>query len=70
MIQGRVLYRMGWPSPLATVPGALLGATLVQYLDSRWFTLLFALFLLALAGLLLGGTRSSAARTGSRLRRS
>lgn len=55
MIQGRVLYRMGVAFAAATVPGALLGATLVQYLDSRWFTLLFALFLLALAGLLLKG---------------
>ena len=55
MIQGRVLYRMGVAFAVATVPGALLGATLVQYLDSRRFTLLFALFLLALAGLLLRG---------------
>jgi len=55
MIQGRVLYRMGVAFAVATIPGALLGATLVQYLNSRWFTLLFALFLLALAGLLLKG---------------
>jgi uncharacterized membrane protein YfcA len=52
MIQGRVLYRMGLAFAVATIPGALLGATLVQYLGSRWFTLLFALFLLGLAGLL------------------
>jgi len=52
MIQGRVLYRMGTAFAAATIPGALLGATLVQHLGSRWFTLLFALFLLALAGLL------------------
>jgi uncharacterized membrane protein YfcA len=52
MIQRRVLYRMGVVFAVATIPGALLGATLVQYLGSRWFTLLFALFLLALAGLL------------------
>jgi uncharacterized protein len=52
MIQGRVLYRMGLAFAIATIPGALLGATLVQYLGSRWFTLLFALFLLAMAGLL------------------
>jgi hypothetical protein len=55
MIQGRVLYRMGVAFAVATIPGALLGATLVQYLDSRRFTLLFALFLLALAVLLLRG---------------
>ena len=52
MIQGRVLYRMGLFFAVATIPGALLGATLVQYLGSRWFTLLFALFLLGLAVLL------------------
>jgi len=52
MIQGRVLYRMGVAFAVATIPGALLGATFVQYLGSRWFTFLFALFLLALAGLL------------------
>ncbi len=55
MIQGRVLYRMGIAFAVATVPGALIGATLVQHLNSRWFTLLFALFLLAMAGLLLRG---------------
>jgi len=52
MIQRRVLYRMGVAFAVATIPGALLGATLVQYLGSRWFTLLFSLFLLSLAGLL------------------
>jgi uncharacterized membrane protein YfcA len=63
MIQRRVLYRMGVAFAVATIPGALLGATLVQYLGSRWFTLLFALFLLALAGLLhKGQTVGGAAR--------
>jgi uncharacterized membrane protein YfcA len=63
MIQRRVLYRMGVAFAVATIPGALLGATLVQYLGSRWFTLLFALFLLALAGLLhKGQTLGGAAR--------
>ncbi|MBK5095999.1 MAG: sulfite exporter TauE/SafE family protein [Deltaproteobacteria bacterium] len=52
MIQRRVLYRMGMAFAVATIPGALLGATLVQYLGSRWFTLFFALFLLVLAGFL------------------
>jgi len=55
MVQGRVLYRMGTAFAVATVPGALLGATLIQYLGSRWFTLLFACFLLALALLLYKG---------------
>lgn len=63
MIQRRVLYRMGVAFAVATIPGALLGATLVQYLGSRWFTLLFALFLLALAGFLhKGHTVGGAAR--------
>ena len=55
MIQGRVLYRMGLAFAVATIPGAFLGATLVQYLGSRWFTLLFALFLLALSFFLYEG---------------
>jgi uncharacterized membrane protein YfcA len=42
---------------VATIPGALLGARLVQHLGSRRFTLLFALFLFALAALLLKGRR-------------
>jgi len=36
MVQGRVLYRMGLAFAAATIPGALVGALLVQYLDSRW----------------------------------
>lgn len=55
MIQRRVLYRMGVAFAVATIPGALLGATLVQYLGSRWFTLLLAFFLLLLAGFLFRG---------------
>ena len=55
MIQGRVLYRMAVAFALATIPGALLGASLVQHLGSRWFTLLFSLFLLSLAGILYTG---------------
>jgi uncharacterized membrane protein YfcA len=35
MIQRRVLYRMGVAFAVATIPGALLGATLVQYLGTR-----------------------------------
>jgi uncharacterized membrane protein YfcA len=52
MLQGRVLYRMGVTFAVATIPGALLGALLVQHLGSRWFTLLFGGFLLALAVIL------------------
>jgi uncharacterized membrane protein YfcA len=55
MVQGRVLYRMGLLFAVATIPGALIGATLVQYLSSEWFSLLFALFLLCLAGFLYKG---------------
>ncbi len=61
MVQGRVLYRMGVAFAVATIPGALLGATLVQYLGSRWFTLLFALFLLFLSVLLHKGRTISGA---------
>jgi hypothetical protein len=49
MAQGRVLYRMGVAFASATIPGALLGAWLVQYLDPRWFSVLFGGFLLCIA---------------------
>ncbi len=52
MIQGRVLYRMGLAFAIATIPGALLGALLVQHLDSRWFSMLFGAFLLLIAAFL------------------
>jgi len=55
MIQGRVLYRMGAAFAVATIPGALIGATLVQYIGSQWFIFLFAVFLLLLSVLLLKG---------------
>jgi len=66
MAQGRVLYRMGTAFAAATIPGALLGAWLVQYLNSKWFSVLFGLFLLFIAAFLLRGQqllfRRSAAR--------
>jgi uncharacterized membrane protein YfcA len=52
MIQRRVLYKMGLAFAAATIPGALTGALLVQYLDSRWFSILFGVFLLLIAGFL------------------
>ena len=55
MIQKRILYRMGVAFAAATIPGALIGAMLIQYLGSRWFVLLFAVFLLLLSALLLKG---------------
>jgi uncharacterized membrane protein YfcA len=57
MVQGRVLYRMGAAFAAATIPGALLGAWLVQFLGSRLFTLLFGLFLLLIALVLYQGKR-------------
>ena len=66
MAQRRVLYRMGTAFAAATIPGALLGAWLVQYLNSKWFSVLFGLFLLFIAAFLLRGQqllfRRSAAR--------
>ena len=52
MVQGRVLYRMGLAFAIATIPGALIGALLVQYLDSRWFSVLFGALLLLIAAFL------------------
>jgi len=37
MVQRRVLYQMGIAFAIATIPGALVGALLVQYLESHWF---------------------------------
>ncbi len=55
VVQGRVLFRMGVAFALATVPGALLGAVLIQYFNARWFTAVFGLFLLCLAFVLYRG---------------
>jgi hypothetical protein len=55
MAQRRVLYRMGTAFAAATIPGALLGAWLVQYLNSKWFSVLFGLFLLCISAFLLRG---------------
>jgi uncharacterized membrane protein YfcA len=55
MAQRRVLYRMGTAFAAATIPGALLGVWLVQYLNSKWFSVLFGLFLLFIATFLLRG---------------
>ena len=57
MRQGRVLYRMGLAFAAATIPGALAGAWLVQFLGSRWFTILFSLLLLLVAAFLHQGHR-------------
>ncbi len=64
MRQRRVLYAMGVAFAVATIPGALLGAWLVQYLSSDLFSVLFGglLFLVALflyrgQEFLLGGRR-------------
>lgn len=57
MVQGRVLYRMGLAFAAATIPGALAGAWLVQFLGSRWFTILFSLLLLLVAAFLHQGHR-------------
>ena len=55
MAQRRVLYRMGTAFAAATIPGALLCAWLVQYLNSKWFSVLFGLFLLFISAFLLRG---------------
>jgi uncharacterized membrane protein YfcA len=57
MAQRRVLYAMGLAFAAATIPGALLGAWLVQYLKSQWFSVLFGGFLLCIAVFLHRGQR-------------
>lgn len=49
MLQHRVLYAMGVAFAAATIPGALLGAWLVQSLGSTWFSVLFGGFLMVIA---------------------
>jgi len=55
MAQRRVLYTMGTAFAAATIPGALLGVWLVQYLNSDWFSVLFGVFLLLIAAFLFCG---------------
>lgn len=55
MIQRRILYRMGVAFAVATIPGAMIGAALVQYIGSQWFILLFAVFLLFISAFLFKG---------------
>ena len=62
MVQRRVLYFMGLAFAAATIPGALLGAWMVQYLDSRWFSVLFGGFLLCIAAFLHRGQQLFFAR--------
>ena len=57
MFQRRVLYKMGVAFAAATIPGAIAGVFLVQYLDSKWFSALFGGFLLLLAAFLHRGQR-------------
>lgn len=52
MVQRRVLYTMGLAFAVATIPGALVGARLVQYLNSRWFSMLLGVFLLLISAFL------------------
>jgi uncharacterized membrane protein YfcA len=52
MLQRRILYFMGLTFAAATIPGALLGARMVQSLNSRWFSVLFGGFLLCVAAFL------------------
>ncbi len=57
MVQRRVLYAMGTAFAAATIPGALAGAWMVQYLGSQWFSVLFGAFLLFIAAFLYRGQR-------------
>ena len=57
MVQRRVLYKMGVAFAASTIPGALLGAWILQYLNLEWFTIFFGLLLLFVAAFLLRGQR-------------
>jgi uncharacterized protein len=66
MVQRRVLYTMGVAFAAATIPGALLGVWLVQYLDSKWFSVLFGVFLLCIAAFLHRGQQLLVRRSAVR----
>ncbi len=57
MVQRRVLYKLGVAFAASTIPGVLIGAWLVQYLDLEWFSFLFGVFLLFVAAFLGRGQR-------------
>jgi hypothetical protein len=65
MVQRRVLYAMGTAFAAATIPGALAGAWMVQYLGSQWFSVLFGAFLLFIAAFLYRGQRFLSASLAS-----
>jgi uncharacterized membrane protein YfcA len=50
---GRIHYRAGIMFALATVPGAIIGAKVVDFIDPRTFAIIMALFLLAIAAFLI-----------------
>jgi hypothetical protein len=62
MVQGRVMYPMGLAFAGATIPGAFLGAWLVDHLSSQWFGVLFGGFLLCIAAFLHRGQQVFFAR--------
>jgi uncharacterized membrane protein YfcA len=66
MLQRRVLYTMGSAFAAATIPGAFLGAWLVEHLSSQWFSVLFGGFLFCIAVFLHRGERLFLARRTSR----
>jgi len=49
----RVDYRSGIPFAIATLPGSVLGAILTQFVSRQVFDIVFAILLIALAGLLI-----------------
>jgi hypothetical protein len=50
---GRIHYRAGIMFALATVPGAIIGAKVVDFIDPKTFAIMMAVFLLALAAFLI-----------------
>lgn len=50
--QGKVDFRTGWRFALATVPGAIVGVYLQTFFSGRFFSALFGLLLLVIAGFL------------------
>lgn len=47
--QRRIDYKAGWVWALFSFPGSILGASIVNYIDRRLFSILFALLLLAIS---------------------
>jgi uncharacterized membrane protein YfcA len=63
VMQRRIQYRVALTFSVATIPGAILGTWISQFLHRESFSLVFGMFLLVVAGTLLAGRNWVSGRT-------